>query len=153
MARPLKTDWFTWFTSLPASTLLFVCLFVPQFHDCNGHDKDAFDTSTAPMMIALAVIGFLPLVWRWIPKAAEHEDLAGLCGALIAIAFIAFFPVVGLFSTWYQGAYVTWAAAWMELAAMVTWTTAATTRKAVQMPPRAIPIRSRVRSTLTDHEE
>src|SRR5690349_21208202 len=76
MARPLRTDWFTWFTSLPASTLLVVCLFVPQFSDCNGHDKDAFDTSTAPMMIALAIIGVLPLLWRWLPNAGEYEDLA-----------------------------------------------------------------------------
>lgn len=150
MARPLKTDWFTWFTSLPASTMLVVCLFVPQFHDCNGHDKDAFDTSTAPMMIALAIIGVLPLVWRWLPRVHEYEDLAGLCGALIAIAFIAFFPVVGLFSDWYQGAWATWTSAWVELAAMVTWTTAATSRKQLR---QAIPARPRVRSALTDHAE
>ena len=153
MARPLKTDWFTWFTSLPSSTLLVVCLFVPQFRDCNGHDKDAFDTSTAPMMIALAVVGVLPFIWRWFPKAmADYEELGGLCGALIAIAFIAFFPVVGLFCSWYDGAVVTWLAAWVELAAMVTWTTAATTRKA-QLPRQAIPVRSTVRSALPDRAE
>jgi hypothetical protein len=150
MARPLKTDWFTWFTSLPASTILVLCLFVPQFHDCNGNDKTAFDTSTAPMMIALAILGVLPLVWRWLPRVDDYEDLAGLCGALIAIAFIAFFPVVGLFSDWYQGAWATWAAAWVQLAAMVTWTTAATSRKQIR---QAIPARSRVRSALTDHAE
>jgi hypothetical protein len=151
MARPYKTDWFTWFTSLPSSSLLAVCLFVPQFRDCHGRDQDAFDTSTAPMMIGLAIVGVLPLLWRWLPRAwAEYEDLAGVCGALLAIAFIAFFPVVGLFSNWYQGAYVTWAAAWMQLAAMITWTTAATTRKelVVRQATRA---RLAVRSGLSDH--
>jgi len=132
--------------------MLVLCLFVPQFDDCNGHDKDAFDTSTAPMMIALAIIGVLPIVWRWLPRVGDYEDLAGLCGALIAIAFIAFFPVVGLFSDWYQGAWATWAAAWVQLAAMVTWTTAATTRKQMQ-PRRAIPARSRAQSALTDPAE
>ncbi|HTL31760.1 MAG TPA: hypothetical protein VL326_01480 [Kofleriaceae bacterium] len=132
--------------------MLVLCLFVPQFRDCNGHDKDAFDTSTAPMMIALAIIGVLPIVWRWLPRVGDYEDLAGLCGALIAIAFIAFFPVVGLFSDWYQGAWATWAAAWVQLAAMVTWTTAATTRKQLQ-PRQAIPARPRVQSALTDHAE
>jgi len=133
MARPLKTDWFTWFTSLPASTLLIVCLFLPQFRDCNGHEKSAFDTSTAPMMIALAIIGVLPLAWRWFPRLmGAYEETAGVCGALIAIAFIAFFPIVGLFCNWYQGAYTTWIAAWVELASMITWTTAATSRQAIQ---------------------
>ena len=133
MARPLKTDWFTWFTSIPASTFLIVCLFVPQFRDCNGHDKSAFDTSTAPMMIALAIIGVLPLLWRWFPRLmGNYEETAGLCGALVAIAFIVFFPIVGLFCTWYDGAYVTWIAAWVELASMVTWTTAATSRQAIR---------------------
>ena len=144
MARPLKTDWFTWFTSLPASTLMIVCLFVPQFHDCNGHDKNAFDTSTAPMMIALAIIGVLPLLWRWFPRVmGDYEETAGLCGALVAIAFIVFFPIVGLFCRWYDGAYTTWIAAWVELASMVTWTTAATSRQAMRA-------RSRARSPRTD---
>jgi hypothetical protein len=153
MARPLKTDWFTWFTSLPSSTLLVVCLFVPQFRDCNGREQDAFDTSTAPMMIGLAIAGLLPLVWRWLPRVMhEYEDLAGVCGALLAIAFIAFFPVVGLFSRWYDGAYVTWLSAWAELAAMVTWTTAATTRKQLVFR-QATAARLTIRSGLPDRAE
>jgi hypothetical protein len=151
MARPLKTDWFTWFTSIPASTMLVVCLFLPQFQDCHGNDKSAFDTSTAPMMIALSIIGVLPLFWRWCPRVmANYEELGGMCGVMIAIAFVAFFPIVGLFQDWYRAAYVTWGAAWMELVAMVTWTTAATTRQASR---RATPARRAALSAPTDRAE
>ena|ERR1041385_812553 len=151
MARPLKTDWFAWFTSLPASTALIACLFLPQFHDCNGNDKTAFDTSTAPMMIALAIIGVLPILWRWFPRImGDYEETAGICGALVAIAFIAFFPLVGLFSKWYRGAYIAWAAAWTMAASMVTWTSAATMRRELHRATRARPV---VRPVLSDHAE
>lgn len=138
MARPLRTDWFAWFTSLPSSTALAVCLFLPQFKDCNGREKSAFDTSTAPMMIALAIVGVLPLLWWLLPKImGAHEELAGFVGALLTIAFIAFFPLVGVFSTWHDGAYLTWSAAWLELGGMVAWTSAATTRKELRSATRA----------------
>lgn len=103
------------------------------------------------MMIALACIGVMPFLWRWFPRRmGPGEDLASMCGVLISIAFIAFFPIVGLFSRWYHGAYATWISAWMELAAMITWSMAATTRKERALRP-AIPVRSTVRLDLTDH--
>ena len=127
MARPLRSDWIAWFTTLPASTTFIACLFLPQFRDCHGHEKSAFQTSTAPMMIALALIGLLPLVWRRLTPL--HEELGGMIGVLASIAFVACFPLVGLFWRWHNGAYFTWGAAWVELVGMIAWTSSATTRK------------------------
>ena len=129
MARPLRSDWFAWFTTLPSSTTFIACLFLPQFRDCNGREKTAFQTSTAPMMIALAVIGCLPLAWFAMPRVmAVYEEVAAMVGVVLGLAFIACFPLVGLFCRWHDGAYFTWGAAWVEVAGMTAWTMSATTR-------------------------
>lgn len=133
MARPLRSDWIAWFTTLPASTTFIACLFLPQFRDCHGSEKTAFDTSTAPMMIALAIVGILPILWRRFPTVlGAHEEVAGMVGVLVSIAFVACFPLVGLFWRWHDGAYFTWSAAWLELVGMVAWTSSATTRQGVR---------------------
>src|SRR4051812_17545242 len=94
MARPLRSDWFAWFSTIPSSTTFIACLFLPQFRDCNGREKTAFQTSTAPMMIALAIIGCLPVVWSAMPRMmGAYEEVAGMVGVLISIAFIACFPI------------------------------------------------------------
>ena len=48
----------------------------------------------------------------------------------MTFAFIAFFPLVGVFCRWHNGAYLTWGAAWLELGGMIAWTSSATTRQA-----------------------
>lgn len=85
------------------------------------------------MMIALAVIGVLPFVWSALPRMfAAYEEVAGMVGVLISIAFIACFPLVGAFCRWHNGAYLTWGAAWLELGGMIAWTSSATTRKGLR---------------------
>lgn len=81
------------------------------------------------MMIGLAFIGVLPLLWRRLPALVEYEDVAGMVGFLLGVAFVACFPLVGVFSRWHSGAYFTWSAAWLEMIGMIAWTSAATTRK------------------------
>lgn len=133
MARPLRRDWFAWFTTLPSSATLVVCLFLPQFRDCNGHEKSAFDTNTAGLMIGIALLGILPLLWRWRPKnMGPYEELAGFISFMLTLAFIPVFPLAGLFAKWHTGACLTWAAAWIELVGMVSWTSAATTRREIR---------------------
>ena len=130
MARPLHRDCFAWFTTLPSSVTLVVCLFLPQFTDCHGRDKTAFETNTAGLMIGIALLGILPLLWRWRPKAmGPYEEPAGFISFMLTLAFIPVFPLAGLFSSWHEGAYATWIAAWVQLVGMVSWTSAATTRR------------------------
>jgi hypothetical protein len=52
-----------------------------------------------------------------------------------------------VFSTWHDGACVTWAAAWLELGGMITWTSAATTRKELRSATRG---RGAIRSAPID---
>lgn len=163
MARPRRRDYFAWFTSLPASSLLVACLFLPQVNDCNGHDQTPFETNTWALILGLAVIGLLPLAWRWRPvrepavylvgigtacallvsvfgiamalvlavaySRCREEELVALCCVSLVIVFIVLFPLVGLFATWCDGAYLTWGAAWLELAGMIAWTSAASARE------------------------
>ena len=85
------------------------------------------------MMIGLAVIGILPLVWFALPRMFDaFEEVAGMVGVLVSIAFIACFPLVGAFWRWHNGAYLTWGAAWLELGGMIAWTSSATTRKGLR---------------------
>jgi hypothetical protein len=133
MARPLRSDWIAWFTTLPSTTTFIACLFLPQFRDCHGREKTAFQTSTAPMMIALAFVGVLPIVWRRLPPlVASHEEVAGMIGVMVSIAFVVCFPLVGVFCRWHNGAYFTWGAAWLELVGLIAWTSSATTRKGLR---------------------
>jgi hypothetical protein len=67
MARPHPRDLFTWLCTVPASTLLIICLVLPQVRDGSGHVKTPFETDTWPMMIVIAVLGVLPILWRWRP--------------------------------------------------------------------------------------
>lgn len=107
-----------------------MCLFLPQFRDCNGHEKTAFETDTGGLMICLALLGLLPLLWRWKPKQmGVGEEMAGVISFMLTLAFIPVFPLVGVFSRWHTGAYLTWAAAWVQLVGIVSWTSAATTRR------------------------
>lgn len=109
---------------------MIVCLFLPQFNDCRGHEKTAFDTNTAGLMIGIALLGLLPYLWHWRPKQmGAYEELSGFISFMLTLAFIPVFPLAGLFSTWHVGAYLTWSAAWLQLVGMVSWTSAATTRK------------------------
>lgn len=85
------------------------------------------------MMIALATIGVLPILWSRLPRMfAAYEEVAGMVGVLISIAFVATFPLVGAFCRWHDGAYLTWGAAWLELGGMIAWTSSATTRKGLR---------------------
>jgi hypothetical protein len=81
-----------WFTSIPASLLLVVCLFLPQVEDCNHHVKTPFDTGSWLPMVGLAVIGLLPLAWRWRPVREPAVFLVGIgtaCALVISVFGIA----------------------------------------------------------------
>jgi hypothetical protein len=125
MARPFARDLFAWFTTLPASMLLVICLFVPQFEDCKGREHLPMEVGTGPGMIAMAVLGVLPLVWRW-----QHELVAALASFTAVLGFLVIFPLAGVLAEWRDGAYVTWGALWLELAGMISWSSAAAVRSA-----------------------
>jgi hypothetical protein len=87
-------------------------------------------------------------LWRWRPSSmGPYEELAGFISFLLTLAFIPVFPLAGLFAKWHTGACLTWAAAWLELAGMVSWTSAATTRKELR---RATAARADDRAPPTD---
>jgi len=65
MARPLRRDWCSWACTLPSSTLLFVCLVLPQQRSCQGHVQTPMHNGTGVVLIALALVGLAPLLWRW----------------------------------------------------------------------------------------
>ena len=167
MARPLRRDYFAWFTSLPSSTLLIVCLFLPQQKTCNGVVQTPLDNGSWFLMLGLAVIGVLPLAWRWKPvrepavflvligtacalivsviglvmaivlavayRRCTDEEVVALCCVSLSIVFIVIFPIFGLFSKFYDAAALTWFAGWLQLFAMVAWTSAAAARR-VRIP-------------------
>jgi hypothetical protein len=140
MARPHVRDLVTWSCTLPASVLLVVCLFLPQVDDCNGHVRSAFDTGAAPYMVALALIGILPILWRSRALRAPIFAVTGVATAclliasvagipvLLVLAFVMVFPVVVLLGDWKIGGELTWAAAWLELFGTIWWAAAASDR-------------------------
>ena len=94
MVRPHFRQMITWCCTVPASALLVVCLFLPQVKDCNGHVKSAFDTHTAPWMIALAVVGVLPIAWRWRPLRRPILLITGVATATVLILSVLGIPIL-----------------------------------------------------------
>lgn len=84
----------TWCCTVPASVVLVVCLFLPQVNDCHGHVKTPFQTNTAPLMIALAVIGLLPIAWQWRPLRRPILLVTGVATAGLLIMTVFGIPVL-----------------------------------------------------------
>jgi len=91
MARLHPRDLFTWSCTLPASSVLFLCLFLPQVKDCHGHVKSPLDTNSWPFMIGVAVLGVLPIAWR---SPQLRRPILALVGTLTAALLI--LSVVGI---------------------------------------------------------
>lgn len=94
MARPSLRKLVTWCCTVPASIVLVVCLFLPQVKDCHGHVKTPFDTSTAPAMIALAIVGLLPIAWRWRRLRQPILLVTGIATAAVLITSVLGIPVL-----------------------------------------------------------
>lgn len=174
MGRLLRRDLAAWLTGLPASTTLVACLFLPQVEDCHHHLHNPAETGTAPILIVLALLGLLPLVWRWPPlrkplaaavglalivalcatkvgipvavlfvllrpwrseaRPEELEAQVAIAAGSVTLLFIFVFPLVGLLMSWRLGGSLTWAAAWVQLVAMLMWSSAAGTRAFAPVP-------------------
>ena len=80
-------------------------------------------------------IGIYCLVIR--PWRSTEQLVAFACGC-IALVFVVVFPLVGLFSTWLYGAALTWACAWVVMAAAFAWASAARARAAA--PVESVPL-------------
>lgn len=94
MARPHVRDLVTWSCTLPASVLLVVCLFLPQVEDCNRHVRSAFDTGAAPYMVALAIVGILPILWRVRSLRAPILAVTGVATACMLIVSVVGIPIL-----------------------------------------------------------
>ncbi len=79
---------------MPASFVLVVCLFVPQVTDCHGHVRSAFDTNTAPFMIGLALLGVMPILWRWRELRPAILTVTGIAAACLLITSVLGIPVL-----------------------------------------------------------
>lgn len=75
--------------------MLVVCLFLPQVRDCNGHIKTPVDTNTWPLMIIVALLGILPIAWRW---PALRQPILAFVGTLTAaLLIVSVIGIVALF--------------------------------------------------------
>ena len=87
-------DLVVWLASVPASVVLVVCLFLPQVKACDGTVKTPFETNTAPLMIALALVGIVPVLWRWRRARQPLLFVTGLATAAVLIVSVAGIPVL-----------------------------------------------------------
>lgn len=94
MVRPHLRKLITSCCTVPASIVLVICLFLPQVKDCHGGVKTAFDTNTAPFLIALALIGILPLMWRSRPLRQPIMLVTGVATAWVLIVSVIGIPVL-----------------------------------------------------------
>jgi hypothetical protein len=77
------------------------------------------------------VIGIgLAAVLLYAHRRINEEQLVALACAMLTLLFVIMFPVFGVLGTWLDGAYITWFAGWLELAAMFAWMSAAGAREA-----------------------
>lgn len=81
MAHPRIRDVVSIVTTLPASIIIAVCLFLPQTQSCNGRVETAAQSGTWVAILPIIVLGLLPLLWRIAP-ARETQAVPELLLAL-----------------------------------------------------------------------
>jgi hypothetical protein len=91
MARPLRRDWCSWACTLPSSTLMIVCLVLPQQRSCQGHVETPAHNGTGVALVALAIVGLAPLLWR---LPALRPALGAVIGIVLVAALVG--TIVGL---------------------------------------------------------
>lgn len=64
------------------------------------------------------------------PWRSTEQFVAFSCSC-VAIVFVIVFPVIGLFSTWLEGATLAWATAWVVMSASLSWASAAKARSRI----------------------
>ncbi len=94
MAKPRIRDFLTFLTTLPASFVILVCLFLPHTSDCHHHARTPFETGTWLAILPIALFGLCPLVWRLSASARRMLPEIALMFTLIVMAlFVVTIPV------------------------------------------------------------
>src|SRR5512139_3044118 len=68
MAQPRIRDFVTFLTTLPASTMIAVCLFLPHTQTCRGTVETPFESGTWIVIAPIVIVGLLPVAWRALPR-------------------------------------------------------------------------------------
>ena len=88
-------------TTLPASMLIFVCLFLPHQRDCSRHvSHTPFDTGLFVAIVPLVLIGLLPIVWRLSASVRRDVPEMLLAATMIAMALLVVTIPVAIWLMW-----------------------------------------------------
>jgi hypothetical protein len=166
MAHPRIRDFLSFMTTLPASMMVFVCLFLPHQKSCNYNiEQTPFESGRWIAIVPLVLLGLLPIAWRTMPslrkgmpelvlastmiamallvvtipfaiwlmwgyskKQFRGEVLTAMCSVSLVLMWIFVYPLLTLFDTWLPAAEMTWGAAFVLLAGLMVWTSAALAR-------------------------
>jgi hypothetical protein len=100
MGQPRIRDFFTFLTTLPASMMMAICLFLPQTKSCNHRVETAFESGTWVAILPIVIIGVLPVAWRVFPQIRKSTPELVLAFTMIMMAFAVILIPVGIWLMW-----------------------------------------------------
>jgi hypothetical protein len=100
MAHPRIRDFITFLTTLPASMMIGVCLFLPHTESCQHRVETPVESGTWLAIIPLVIIGALPLVWRVVPRVRRGLPELALSFTMIVLALFAITIPVAIYLMW-----------------------------------------------------
>jgi hypothetical protein len=100
MGQPRIRDFFVFLTTLPASMLMAVCLFLPHTKGCNHRIETSFESGTWVTIVPLVIFGALPVAWRAFPQIRKSTPELVLAFTMILMAFAVILIPVGIWLMW-----------------------------------------------------
>lgn len=100
MAQPRIRDFVTFLTTLPASTMIAVCLFLPHAKSCHGRLDTPWSSGTWLVIVPLVLVGALPVAWRAFPRIRRGAPEVVLAFTIIAMAMFVLLIPVAIWLMW-----------------------------------------------------
>ena len=100
MAASRIRDLFAYVTTLPAAAVIAACLFLPHTKTCGARIETPVEGDSWIMIVPLVVLGCLPLVWRWVPRARQAMPELVLSFTTIVLGLFVVTIPAAIFLVW-----------------------------------------------------
>ena len=100
MAQPRIRDFVAFLTTLPASTMIAVCLFLPHAKTCNGRIETPVESGRWLVIAPIILVGVLPVAWHAFPGIRRAIPEIVLAFTMLAMAMFVITIPVAIWLMW-----------------------------------------------------
>jgi hypothetical protein len=100
MAQPRIRDFVSFMTTLPASMMILVCLFLPHAQNCQGRVETPWESGLWVAIVPIVVVGLLPVAWRAFSSIRHSTPELVLAFTMLAMAMFAITIPIAIALMW-----------------------------------------------------